>query len=111
MEMRITVQTYAGYMGDERPVSFSREGRTFHVTENTDRWYDPDHSCFKVLADDGKKVGQGSNLLNSNFNSVGLTPLVSYHTVIPSSRRSPSSRAIATASLNSSGVIRRFRGG
>ena len=54
MEMRITVQTYAGYKGDERPVSFSQEGRTFQVMEIVDRWYDPDHSCFKVLADDGK---------------------------------------------------------
>jgi hypothetical protein len=53
MKRRITVQTYAGYKGDERPVSFSREGRTFRILEIVDRWYDPDHSCFKVLADDG----------------------------------------------------------
>jgi hypothetical protein len=54
MHMKITVQTYAGYKGDERPVSFSREGLTFLVIEIVDRWYDPDHNCFKVLADDGK---------------------------------------------------------
>jgi hypothetical protein len=54
MQMRITVQTYAGYKGDERPVSFSREGRTFRIMEIVDRWYDPDHNSFKVLADDGK---------------------------------------------------------
>jgi hypothetical protein len=53
MKRRITVQTYAGYKGDERPVSFSREGRTFRILEIVDRWYDPDHSCFKVLVDDG----------------------------------------------------------
>jgi hypothetical protein len=52
--MKITVKTYAGYKGDERPVSFSREGRTFQIMEIVDRWYDPDHNCFKVLADDGK---------------------------------------------------------
>jgi hypothetical protein len=52
--MRSTVQTFAGYKADERPVSFSREGRTFRVMEIVDRWYDPDHSFFKVLADDGK---------------------------------------------------------
>ena len=50
----ITVQTYAGYEGDERPVSFSREGGFFRIMEIVDRWYDPDHTCFKVLADDGK---------------------------------------------------------
>lgn len=54
METRITVQTYAGYKEDERPVSFSWEGRTFQIMEIVDRWYDPDHSSFKVLADDGK---------------------------------------------------------
>lgn len=53
-QMRITVQTYAGYKGDERPVSFSREGRSFRVVKIVERWYDPDHDCFKVLADDGK---------------------------------------------------------
>ena len=52
--MRITVQTYAGYKGDERPVSFIWEGRTYQVVEIVDRWYDPDHNSFKVLADDGK---------------------------------------------------------
>ena len=52
--LRVTVQTYAGYRGDERPVSFSREGLTFQVAEIVDRWYDPDHAIFKVLADDGK---------------------------------------------------------
>jgi len=53
MQMRITVQTYAGYRGDERPVSFSWEGRTFRIIEIIDRWYDPDHNSYKVLADDG----------------------------------------------------------
>jgi hypothetical protein len=54
VETRITVQTYAGYKGDERPVSFSREGGTFRVSDIVDRWYDPAHNCFKVLADDRK---------------------------------------------------------
>lgn len=64
MKMRITVQTYAGYKGDERPVSFLREGRTFQVMEIVDRWYDPDHNSFKVLADDGKTY-----LLQHDFNA------------------------------------------
>jgi hypothetical protein len=51
--MLITVQTYSGYKGDERPVSFSREGRNLNVVEVVDRWYDPDYNDFKVLADDG----------------------------------------------------------
>ena len=51
--MRICVQTYSGYKGDERPVSFSREGKSSRIMEIFDRWYDPDYTCFKVLADDG----------------------------------------------------------
>lgn len=52
--MGITVQTYAGYKGDERPVSFSRDGHIFRIKEIIDRWYDPDYNRFKVLADDGR---------------------------------------------------------
>ena len=52
--MRVTVQTYAGYRGDERPSSFSLEGRAFRIMDIVDRWYDPDHHIFKVLADDGR---------------------------------------------------------
>lgn len=54
MNTRITVQTYAGYKGDERPVSFTQDGRTCQVLKIVDRWYDQDHNCFKVLAADGK---------------------------------------------------------
>ena len=54
MLMRIAVQTYAGYKGDERPVSFSLEGRTLQIIEIVDRWYEPDHNSFKVVAEDGR---------------------------------------------------------
>ena len=49
----ITVKCYAGYKGEERPTSFSLEGRTHLVVKIADRWYDIDYSCFKVVADDG----------------------------------------------------------
>jgi len=62
--MRITVQTYAGYKGDERPVTFLREGRIVRIMEIVDRWYDPDHNMFKVLADDG-----GTYLLRHDMNA------------------------------------------
>jgi len=54
MLMRIAVQTYAGYKGDERPVSFSLEGKTLQIIEIVDRWYEPDHNSFKVVAEDGR---------------------------------------------------------
>ena len=52
--MRVTVQTYAGYRGDERPISFSLEGRILRIIEIVDRWFDPDYNVFKMLADDGR---------------------------------------------------------
>ena len=52
-EKPVTVQCYAGYKGEERPTSFCLEGRLLRVEEIVDRWYDIDHSCFKVLAEDG----------------------------------------------------------
>jgi len=66
VETRITVQSYAGYKGDERPVSFSREGRTFQVREIVDRWYETDYNCFKVLTDDGR-----THLLRHDMNADG----------------------------------------
>ena len=62
--MRVAVQTYAGYRGDERPISFSREGRILRIMAIVDRWYDPDHNIFKVLADDG-----GFSLLRYDMNT------------------------------------------
>lgn len=49
-----TVRTYSGYKGDERPVSFPFGGRELQVRRIVRSWYDPDHLCFFVEADDGK---------------------------------------------------------
>lgn len=62
--MRVTVQTYAGYKGEERPVSFSCDGEVFAITAIIDRWYDPDYNMFRVLADDG-----GTYLLRYDMNA------------------------------------------
>jgi len=63
--MRITVQNYAGYKGDERPISFSLEGRMLRIMEIVDRCYDPDYNVFKVLADDGR-IYQLRNNMNAD---------------------------------------------
>ena len=67
--MRVTVQTYAGYRGDERPSSFSLEDRILRIMDIVDRWYDPDHNIFKVLADDG-----GIYLLRHDMNGTRRLP-------------------------------------
>ena len=66
MATMISVQSYAGYKGDERPTSFTFLGRTLQVKEIIDRWYDVDYCCFKVLADDGSRY-----LLRHDLNTDG----------------------------------------
>ena len=46
------VNSYAGFKGEERPVSFTIGDRTFQVVELLDRWYGEGHDYFKVSADD-----------------------------------------------------------
>jgi hypothetical protein len=50
---QISVECYAGYRADERPVRFSIGGTFLEITSVEDRWYSPDASFFRVLASDG----------------------------------------------------------
>lgn len=52
--MRISVECYAGYRGEQEPRSFTVGERRFEVRELLDRWLAPDHRYFKVRADDGR---------------------------------------------------------
>ena len=51
--MKIAVECYAGYRGEEEPRAFTLGARRFGVTQIVDRWLGPDHRYFKVEADDG----------------------------------------------------------
>lgn len=51
--MRIRVECYSGYKGEETPRRFYIGPRRVEVAEVLDRWLAPDHSYFKVLGDDG----------------------------------------------------------
>jgi len=51
--MKISVQCYAGYRGEEEPRAFALGERRLGVEEILDRWLGPDHRYFKVSADDG----------------------------------------------------------
>jgi len=51
--MRIRVECYAGYRGEETPARFFLGERRVEVLEVVDRWLAPDHRYFKVLGDDG----------------------------------------------------------
>jgi hypothetical protein len=51
--MKIRVQCYAGYRGEQEPVAFWLDHRQVAVTSILDRWIGPDHRYFKVAGDDG----------------------------------------------------------
>lgn len=51
--MRIKVECYSGYKGNERPVRFHLGDRPINVAEVADRWYGENGSYFRVLGDDG----------------------------------------------------------
>lgn len=56
----ISVTTWSGYKADEYPVSFSRKGKKYQISEITDRWYQGDMNpeypvagYFRVTTTDG----------------------------------------------------------
>ena len=51
--MKIHVQCYAGYRGEEEPRFFDLGDRRIEVMEIIDRWLSPGHRYFKVRAYDG----------------------------------------------------------
>jgi len=48
----VRVQCYSGVKADERPIRFELDGREYLVEEILDHWYGPDHTFFKLVADD-----------------------------------------------------------
>jgi hypothetical protein len=52
MSAELKVECYAGYKANQRPLAFSLGKKKMKVTEIMDQWYGPDHTYFKVLAED-----------------------------------------------------------
>ena len=48
----VRVQCYSGAKANERPVRFELDGREYIVEDILDRWYGPNDTFFKLLADD-----------------------------------------------------------
>jgi len=51
--MKLSVECYSGYRGDEEPRAFALGARRLEVQAILDRWLAPDHRYFKVAASDG----------------------------------------------------------
>jgi hypothetical protein len=52
--MKIGVECYAGYRGEQEPRAFTLGERRFAVLDVVDRWIAPEHRYFKVKASDGR---------------------------------------------------------
>ncbi len=50
----IKVECYSGYKADEKPVSFSLDGKKLMIEKIIDQWRGLEFEYFKVLADDGR---------------------------------------------------------
>lgn len=50
--MKIQVNCYSGYRGEETPRRFWLEESLVEIKEVVDRWLDPEHRYFKVVGDD-----------------------------------------------------------
>ena len=50
--MRVRVECYAGYRGEETPRLFWLGAKKIEVQDVLDRWMAPDHRYFKVLGHD-----------------------------------------------------------
>jgi len=53
--MKIHVECYAGFRGEQEPRAFTLGERRFEVVEILDRWVDPRHRTFKVAVADQRK--------------------------------------------------------
>jgi hypothetical protein len=66
----VTVETYAGYKGEETPRSFTLDGRKVPVRTILDCWYTNTHCCFRVLAGDGARYVLRYNLDGGSWEMV-----------------------------------------
>jgi hypothetical protein len=70
--MKIRVECYAGYRGEQEPRSFTMGEHRFEVLEILDRWIAPDHRYFKVKANDGRQLVLRYDAGNDDWELAGL---------------------------------------
>ncbi len=52
MSARVKVVCYSGYKVNEKPLTFFLGKKRLQVKKIIDQWYGPDHTYFKILAED-----------------------------------------------------------
>jgi hypothetical protein len=53
--MKVQVECYAGYQGDERPVRMRLGEQVLEVVEVEDKWYSPGETYFRVRVEGGDR--------------------------------------------------------
>jgi hypothetical protein len=71
-QMKIRVECYAGYRGEQEPRAFTMGERRYEVIEIVDRWIAPDHRYFKVEADDGRTLVLRHDAASGEWELAGL---------------------------------------
>jgi hypothetical protein len=52
MSTGLKVDCYAGYKANQRPLAFSLGKKRMGIQKILDQWYGPDHTYFKIVAED-----------------------------------------------------------
>jgi len=70
--VKIAVECYAGYRGEQEPRAFTLGERRFEVVEIVDRWLAPEQRYFKVKADDGRVLVLRQDAASGDWELAGL---------------------------------------
>lgn len=79
--MKIRVECYAGYRGDETPQRLYFDDRPIEIVEVVDRWFGPDHRYFKVKGADEATYIVRQDLPNNRWE------LTMYEMCVPNGER------------------------
>jgi hypothetical protein len=71
-DMKLKVECYAGYRGEEEPLAFTLGATRFAVIEILDRWLAPGYRYFKVEADDGRTLLLRHDTASGDWQLAGL---------------------------------------
>ncbi len=77
--MKLRVECYAGYRGEQEPRAFTMGERRCAVVEILDRWLSPDHRYFKVQADDGRTLVLRHDAASDEWELAGLVGKEAHH--------------------------------
>ena len=70
--MRIQVECYAGYRGEEEPRAFTLGGTRLAIATILDRWMAPEHRYFKVKVEDGRTLVLRHDTASGDWELTGL---------------------------------------